>query len=72
MRPPSDCDRGRFAQRQVERVDMPAAAVEQAADVALAGHAAADRLAIQQLQLGVAVALPERFLRSPGGASVYR
>ncbi|MNZ70003.1 hypothetical protein D3C78_883210 [compost metagenome] len=41
---------------------MPAAVVQQAADVVVAGNHVADCLAIEQFQLSVAVALPEALL----------
>lgn len=52
----------RFADGEVQRVNMAAAVVEQGADVAVTVHFATNGLSVQQLQLGVAVALPVGFL----------
>src|SRR5690606_15039786 len=65
-------ERRRLAQRQIQGVDMAALAVQHTADVALAGHYITDALAVQQLQVGVAVALPQALLllqvaHLPGG-----
>ncbi|CAG8863071.1 hypothetical protein PS627_04563 [Pseudomonas fluorescens] len=55
--------RSSFAQGQVQRVDMTAAHVEHAADIAVARHDFTDALLVHQLQLGMAVALPQALLR---------
>ncbi len=56
---------------KVQRVNMAAAVVEQGADVAVAVHFATNGLSVQQLQLGVAVALPVGFLLFQGFPAVY-
>ena len=51
-----------LAQRQVERMDVAAAVIEQRADVAIAGNFLAYPIRIEQLELGIAVAFPVAFL----------
>ncbi|MNE94639.1 hypothetical protein D3C80_1926300 [compost metagenome] len=48
----------RFAQRQVERMNMPAAHIEHAAHILIASHHLANAPLIQQLQLGMPETLP--------------
>ena len=50
-----------LAQRQVERMDVAAAVIEQRADVAIAGNFLAYPIRIEQLELGIAVAFPVAF-----------
>ncbi|MNI51252.1 hypothetical protein D3C73_1059640 [compost metagenome] len=56
-------DGRRFAQRQVQRVDVAATHVEHTAHVLLAIHHFADAILIHQLELRVTVALPQTLLR---------
>ncbi|MNZ51554.1 hypothetical protein D3C78_693700 [compost metagenome] len=51
-----------FAQGEVQRVDVAAAHVEHAADVAVGSDDFTDALGVHQFQLGVAKALPELLL----------
>ncbi|MNO85905.1 hypothetical protein D3C76_772890 [compost metagenome] len=52
-----------FAQGEVQRVDVAAAHVEHAADVAVGSDDFTDAFGVHQFQLGVAEALPELLLR---------
>ena len=52
----------RFADRQVQRMNVPPAAVQQRAGIAFAVDFPADGAGVQQLQLRVAVAFPVGFL----------
>ncbi|MOA28093.1 hypothetical protein D3C78_1490170 [compost metagenome] len=56
-----DCRR--FAQRQVQRVDVPTAHVEHATDVLIARNHFANAALIEQFQLRMTEALPEALLR---------
>src|SRR5690554_1069091 len=51
-----------FAENQIERVDMSAASVQHATDIALGVDYTADRLGIEQFELVMAVTLLELFL----------
>ena len=52
-----------FTERQVERVDMATAHVQQTPHIVVTGHHLADAALVQQLQLRMAVALPQALLR---------
>src|SRR5471030_3213399 len=55
-------DSGCFTERQVQRMNVPAAHVEHAADILVAAHHFTDALLVQQLKLRVTEALPQTLL----------
>ncbi|RMT20002.1 hypothetical protein ALP54_101884 [Pseudomonas amygdali pv. lachrymans] len=55
-------DRGRFTQRQIERVNMAAGHVQQPADILITGNDFVDPALVHQLKAGVAVTLPQSLL----------
>ncbi len=61
--PAQGLDSSGFAQCQIERMDMATAHVQQAANIAFACDACPDAAFVEQLQLRVAVALPQALLR---------
>jgi hypothetical protein len=62
MVPPEGFERRRLAEREVERVHVPAGAVAHAAGIGVRGDVRAQAVAVEHLEVVVAVAAPERLL----------